>query len=65
MNLWIVLLAVLLGASLGTSLMYLIGARRWTPGLRRLRRRVLGKSWRPVLMSPYVATPPASGEERG
>ena len=65
MSAWIVLLAVLLGASLGTSLMYLIGARRWTPGLRRLRRRLLGKAWRPVLMSSYVAPPPASGDERG
>ncbi|WP_028008574.1 hypothetical protein [Solimonas flava] len=35
---------------------------RWRPRLRRLRRRLLGRAWRPVLLEPW--TPPDSGAAR-
>jgi hypothetical protein len=51
------LAALVLGASLAWTILSVARPRRWRSGLRRMRRRLLGPSWRPVLMRPY--TPPA------
>lgn len=63
MSPWLVLLTVLLGMLLGAVLLRLLSPYRWNPGLRRLRRRLLGRSWKPVLMKPY--TPPRDLGQHG
>lgn len=43
-----------LGISIGLVVSLLLQPRRWRPGVRRLRRRLLGSSWKPVLLQRYV-----------
>lgn len=55
----LLLCGVLLGAFLAA---WRQAPPRWWPRLRRLRRRLLGSAWHPVLLEPW--TPPDSGATR-
>ena len=52
-------LTLVLGAFIGLALSVLLQPRSWHPVIRRLRRRLLGSSWEPVLLSPYEPPKPA------
>ncbi|SFF53162.1 hypothetical protein SAMN04488120_10765 [Fontimonas thermophila] len=50
------LLGLLCGLAGGLAVHAVVRPRRWHPRLRRLRRYLLGRAWRPVLLAPYVPT---------
>jgi len=56
----LIAIAVLLGAVVGLIMSVLLQPRHWHPVVRRLRRRLLGNSWVPVLLQPYEPPAPPS-----
>lgn len=55
----IIVFGLFLGLAGGLALHALTRPRRWHPRLRRLRRYLLGRAWRPVLLMPHVPAEPA------
>lgn len=59
------LLLVLLACGVSFTLLSLLLSRGWNRRLRRLRRRFLGRAWKPVFIEPHRLPDPPRPAEHG